>query len=240
MKNMRKLLLFTSLIMVSACTKKAYNHHNSMNSLDWSGTYKGLLFLDKKEYNSVLTLNDDLSYDLNLNGVKTSGDFVWSPDGGRIKILQNQHPFELFVGENHLIMLDKKGKSIKEDHYKLIKQNEEAITEKYWKLVELNGKPVEVKEGMPEPHLILKADNRVNGNGGCNGFFGEYELNESTLRLSFSKVGSTMMACSAPNVESEFHKVLNTVDNYTTDGENLSLNKARMAPLARFKVVYLK
>jgi hypothetical protein len=30
------------------------------------------------------------------------------------------------------------------------------------------------------------------------------------------------------------------VDNYATDGKSLSLHKARMAPLARFEVVYLK
>jgi len=36
--------------------------------------------------------------------------------------------------------------------------------------------------------------------------------------------------------------VFDVVDNYTVseDGKYLSLNRARMAPLARFEVVYLK
>ncbi|WP_374030704.1 META domain-containing protein [Bdellovibrio bacteriovorus] len=37
--------------------------------------------------------------------------------------------------------------------------------------------------------------------------------------------------------EDNFAEVLQGVDNYTVDGDNLSLNKARMAPLARFKAV---
>ncbi|MDT4868295.1 META domain protein [compost metagenome] len=116
-----------------------------------------------------------------------------------------------------------------------------GIREKYWKLTELNGKPVSVREGGREPHLILKEEGgRVIGNGGCNGFNGAYEFNEATLRIRFSKVAATMMACMEDNVEDEFFKVLGEVDNFTTDGKFLSLNKARMAPLARFEVVYLK
>jgi copper homeostasis protein (lipoprotein) len=237
---MKHLLLLIAFIFLTGCSKKAYNQHNSMNSLDWAGTYSGVLFLDKKEFTSVLTLKDDLTYELLLNEAKSTGDFVWSPDGGKIKILQNQHPFELFVGENFLKMINKKGQDLKGGKYTLHKRDDIAITEKYWKLIELNGKPVVVKEGMREPHLILKSDGKVNGHGGCNGFFGEYELNEQTMRVHFSKIGSTLMACLEPTVEDEFHKVLNTVDNFSTDGDNLSLNKARMAPLARFKVVYLK
>ncbi len=38
-------------------------------------------------------------------------------------------------------------------------------------------------------------------------------------------------------VESEIVKVLNTADNYFLDGEKLVLQKAKMAPLARFEAV---
>ena len=49
-------------------------------------------------------------------------------------------------------------------------------------------------------------------------------------------VASTMMAC-PDNIEDEFKKILYTTDNLSTDGQTLSLNKARMAPLARFVLV---
>ncbi|MFN3640898.1 MAG: META domain-containing protein, partial [Flavobacterium sp.] len=64
-----------------------------------------------------------------------------------------------------------------------------------------------------------------------------YELKEDALRIKFSKVASTMMACDDMDTEQEFAKVLETVDNYSLADGKLSLNKARMAPLARFEAI---
>ncbi|OYX80948.1 MAG: hypothetical protein B7Y83_17840 [Flavobacteriales bacterium 32-34-25] len=116
------------------------------------------------------------------------------------------------------------------------------IVEKYWKLIEIRGQKVTAENFVTkEPHLILKkADNRVTGNGGCNSFFGTYELQTDANRISFSKMGSTRMACLKPTVENEFLNVLETVDNYTVKNDTLQLNKARMAPMAKFVAVYLK
>lgn len=116
------------------------------------------------------------------------------------------------------------------------------IQEKYWKLIEINGKKVTAEDfASKEPHLILKStDNRVNGNGGCNSFFGTYELQANVSRIYFSKIGSTRMACMKPTIENDFFNVLETVDNYTVKNDTLQLNKARMAPLAKFVAVYLK
>jgi heat shock protein HslJ len=48
---------------------------------------------------------------------------------------------------------------------------------------------------------------------------------------------TTMMACENMDVESGLNKALVAADNYTIKGDILSLNKARMAPLARFQAV---
>lgn len=116
------------------------------------------------------------------------------------------------------------------------------VLEKYWKLIEINGQKVTADDFADrEPYLILKSiDNRVTGNGGCNSFFGTYELQSNVNRISFSKMGSTRMACIKPTVENDFLKVLETVDNYTVKNDTLQLNKARMTPLAKFSAVYLK
>jgi heat shock protein HslJ len=45
------------------------------------------------------------------------------------------------------------------------------------------------------------------------------------------------MACEHMEIENGLNKALVTADNYSLNGDNLSLNKARMAPLARFKAV---
>lgn len=115
------------------------------------------------------------------------------------------------------------------------------IIEKYWKLIEINGIPVNLPVNQTrEPHMILKEiDKRVVGNSGCNSFFGNYEI-QGENRISFSKIGATKMACENMEVEGQFFKVLEMVDNYTTKTDTLSLNKAKMAPLARFVAVYGK
>jgi len=50
---------------------------------------------------------------------------------------------------------------------------------------------------------------------------------------------STMMMCANMDVESKLYQVLEAADNYAVNGDKLVLNKARMAPLARFEVVNL-
>lgn len=125
---------------------------------------------------------------------------------------------------------------------KTIADKSSDIQEKYWKLIEIRGQKVTAENfASKEPHFILKStDNRVNGNGGCNSFFGTYELQANTNRISFSKIGATRMACMQPTVENAFLNVLETVDNYTVKNDTLQLNKARMAPMAKFVAVYLK
>ena len=121
----------------------------------------------------------------------------------------------------------------------------EGITEKYWKLVEINGKQVVYDEttGEREAFIILKNGNsRVTGNGGCNTLNGTYEIDTERYRIKFSQMITTQMACLNMEVENQLKTVFEMTDNYSlsADGKYLSLNRARMAPLARFEVVYLK
>jgi len=125
-----------------------------------------------------------------------------------------------------------------------VKTQPDGITEKYWKLIEINGKPVVWDESATrEAFIILKdEDHRVNGHGGCNTLFGTYEIDRTANRIKFSQMASTMMACLNMEIENELKRALEMVDNYSlsADGKYLSLNRARMAPLARFEVVYLR
>jgi heat shock protein HslJ len=108
----------------------------------------------------------------------------------------------------------------------------------YWKLTELNGQPIpEPEQANKELHLMLKSqDSTITAFAGCNGVGGNYELMAGN-RIRFSRMISTMMACPALDTENAFKKVLETVDNYAIAGDMLSLNKAKMAPMARFKAV---
>lgn len=110
------------------------------------------------------------------------------------------------------------------------------IEDTYWVLTELMGKPVTAKQpNGKDIHILLsKSGNRVQGFAGCNGFGGNYELKEGN-RIAFSQMIGTLMACDALDMENELLKVLQTADNYTIADGKLALNKARMAPLARFE-----
>jgi len=118
-----------------------------------------------------------------------------------------------------------------------------SITGKYWKLIEINGKPVVLDESIgSEPFIILRnEDRRVNGSGGCNTISGSFEISEGN-RIKFSQMATSLKACLNMEFEEALKKALDMADNYSLsdDGKYLSLNRARMAPLARFEVVYLR
>lgn len=222
--------------------------HNARNALDWAGAYRGVLpCADCEGIETLVVLASDGTYRTRStylgesdNSYSEQGSFSWNEAGNTVTF-SGQPPTQYFVGENRLTRLKLDGSRVTGDlaeHYVLTKIAE-GVTGKYWKLVELRGQPVPALER--EPHLILEAgDGRVKGFGGCNGFSGSYTLDEATSRISFKDIASTLMACqSGMETEHAFHEVLRTVDNYSLNGDHLTLNRARMAPLARFEAVYL-
>jgi heat shock protein HslJ len=113
---------------------------------------------------------------------------------------------------------------------------EENLTDRKWLLTEIGGKPVEAGQTGNVPHLTLMANGRVAGFGGCNTFMGNYAL-PGLFRIRFSDMAATLKACMDMTVETELMGILSLADNYSLseDGKHLSLNRARMAPLARFE-----
>lgn len=104
-----------------------------------------------------------------------------------------------------------------------------------WILVEMMGKPVHTSQEGKNIYLIVnKGENTITGYSGCNGFGGNYELTAGN-RIAFSKMIGTMMACDDIGLETEFLKLMQTVDNYTVTDNRLQLNKAKMAPLLKFE-----
>jgi len=99
-----------------------------------------------------------------------------------------------------------------------------SLLDTYWKLLELQGNPVVTPEGMREAHFILaSSESRAHGFSGCNNFFGSYKNDGDSL--SFSAMGSTMMAC-AEGMETE------------QSGRFMELYADDLL-LARFEAVYL-
>ncbi|MEY8761747.1 META domain-containing protein [Chryseobacterium tongliaoense] len=109
------------------------------------------------------------------------------------------------------------------------------ITGKTWKLTEINGKPIQLKNPKNNPYFSLNmADMRYSGHGGCNGVGGTFEIKQDVMRIKFNQGMSTMIACEDLETEQLFTKALLAADNYSVNGNTLTLNKAKMAPLAKF------
>lgn len=95
---------------------------NSMNSLDWQGSYKGIVpCADCEGIETVITIGADSLYTLTLSylgkkdavAVKKNGRFNWN-DAGNIITLSNMEggADKYLVGENKLIQLDLEGNRI--------------------------------------------------------------------------------------------------------------------------------
>ncbi len=148
------------------------------------------------------------------------------------------------ITSSDITLLDKTGNKVTgelADKYIFKPINSNGITNKYWVLKELNRQPVTAPNKSQAAYFFLNdADTTVKGYGGCNILFGKYELNETASRIRFLNTAATQRACIDAHNETRFFEVLNMADNYNLVGDTLFLNKARMAPLARFEAVYLQ
>lgn len=230
---------------------------------DCEGIQTTLFLTDESKY--VIQTKYLGKKDLKINEQK--GTYSWNESGNTVILAGIENgPSMYFVGENYVTQLDMEGNKIigdLADKYILQKQTvskdlppppapSQTITNEYksskemvytikdtkWKLVELNGKAIENKNKSSKmPFLQLNTDDRYAAYAGCNNMMGGYELKENVLRIKFTKGASTMMACPDMETEQEFAEMLEKVDNYSINGNQMTLNKARMAPLARFEAM---
>lgn len=68
-------------------------------------------------------------------------------------------------------------------------------------------------------------ENRVNGNDGCNTFFGQVEFNNS--KVNFGNFGSTQMACPDNKIWNFLPSNLNKADRYKLSGTSLKFYKGK-------------
>jgi len=236
------------------------DEHSSMTALDWDGLYTGILPRSEGEgIYTAIRLNKDLTYTKSQRyhgdqklppRVTQTNKFSWDKTGQIIALGgydETRYATKYFVGENVLIQLDLKGDRISGDlasSYELQKV-ESGITNRYWELIELKGIAVKKdNDAFNKAHMFLKREDehRVQGNGGCNNFGGSFELMPGD-RIKFGAIGATKMACMSERItdqESLFFRALELADSYTLTGDTLQLNKARMAPLAKFVTDNLK
>ncbi|WP_088328361.1 copper resistance protein NlpE N-terminal domain-containing protein [Lacimicrobium sp. SS2-24] len=256
---LKSILLAVLLTLLSACaandqapvtedkplTTEADKAHTSRNALDWGGVYEGVLpCADCEGIQTRLMLSANGNYQLSetylgedRRDFQSKGEFEWLDDGLRIRLLGRPSAPGLYqVGENQLFHLDQDGQRIRGElasAYRLAKQFGSEIVGVKWQLTELMGQQI-ANDAQKPVYFTIGADMQVTGFAGCNRFFGKVNL-EQGQRLAFGKMASTMMACPALQQEGKLLKALEMADNCTLQQGILSLNKARMAPLARFR-----
>ena len=224
--------------------------HNSRNSLDWPGTYVGTVpCADCEGIRTTVTLRADGSFERELlylgksaSPMRESGQFSWNDAGSAVTLDAGDGTVQMYqVGENQLFHLDQAGARITgelADRYVLGRiSNDARVEDRKWLLVEIMGKAYEPSDEGREAFLFLDSgEQRASGNNSCNNFFGGYVI-ETGQRIRFAgNLGATMMACPDMTTEQSFMEALAMVDNYSIDGDRLSLNRARMAPLLRFRL----
>ncbi|GMO55775.1 MAG: copper resistance protein NlpE N-terminal domain-containing protein [Termitinemataceae bacterium] len=127
MKKMFLVLAAFSLLGFGSCKAKEEAKsvvidaaHNSRNSLDWAGVYRGELpSASGSGINVEITLNNDGTYSISYQYIDRgdelfteNGTFQWNDAGGAIKLDTNDMPPHYQVGEDTLIQLDLSGEKI--------------------------------------------------------------------------------------------------------------------------------
>lgn len=101
-------------------------------------------------------------------------------------------------------------------------KNMAKLNDVKWELKMLDGKEIKLTDNNSDIYIQFnEAEKKVNGRGGCNRFFGNYDMDGD--KLKFSPIGATRMACPDLQTESEFFRVLETVDAYSIKEGLLSL-----------------
>lgn len=220
--------------------------HTAEIALDWQGSYSGVLpCADCPGIDTELKLDSDRTYRLisvyleeGRQPDTLTGNF--SLEGNLLtlgNLVSGDTPGKYKVEENRLKHLDQDGQEITGDlaaQYILKKNGNPTVEDKRWQLTELYGKPV---AGSPQTHYLIfhSKDGRAEAKADCNILHFGYKIrNEIQVRLE--QGATTRMACPG-QLEQDFIQALMETDNLASDGQTLSLNKARMAPLARFILV---
>lgn len=115
------------------------------------------------------------------------------------------------------------------------------LTGTRWSLVEIGGRAATAGADKVPPFLrLLKGEDRVVGNTGCNGISGHYEVTGD--QLDFDMLVTTLRACVDPGIarqEQSFTEALNATDHFAIRGDTLTLYQ-ESKPLARLAAWYLR
>lgn len=200
--------------------------HTSRMSLDWRGTYEGLLdCADCAGVHALLTLDEGESFVLSSRplrrGVKTTteqGQFRWQADGNSIALETVIGELGFLVGEGRLILRSMAGSSqaLAAENTVLAQMPPgqpgerqaviDMLIDHHWALVDATtASNQRIDTLFPEPEQAFSftfAGSSLQVRGGCNGLRGAFAIvDEGTLEIT--AMMSSMMACAMPLMDAD-------------------------------------
>ncbi|MFC2122250.1 META domain-containing protein [Bacteroidota bacterium] len=102
-----------------------------------------------------------------------------------------------------------------------------SIEDTIWKL-ESYGEKGNLQTAIQDTEITIEfksAESKIAGSGGCNRYFGGYEIIKNELTI-IPPIGSTMMACPEPimDQEQEYFKLLETTETYQIQNGKLTIS----------------
>jgi len=95
-----------------------------------------------------------------------------------------------------------------------------------WVLTEMKGVPVQLSGGRRDAYINFDPIAKTfSGNGGCNQINGSYTLEKKNIH--FGEVMSTKMSCEDIQFENTFLSILNTIEHYEQNGNDLVFKKKK-------------
>ncbi len=248
MKNLLSiicLVFFIQSCQDSNSSQTESSPDNSQTSLDWPGTYSGILpCVDCEGMETTIALNRDLSYSVTIIHRGKGGEiftrkaqFTWNDDGNTIQLDgMFDGPSKYLVGENVLIQLDNKGQRINgnlAEQYKLTKTKESRLDRSRWNLTELLGKPFDRSTA----HINFDLEKQqLRGYGWCNTFSCSFDILPDD-RIKFNEIIASTHICPDTTTEKQLLNMFNAVDSYQLNGDILILSRGKVAPMAKFEGV---
>lgn len=205
-----------SAFSMAPAARAADGAHNSRNSLDWAGTYEGVLpCADCPGIRTRLTLRKDGRYEMSTFYIDRSsephvvrGKFKWQPGGNAIALDARRNGERFAVGEGRLARLDPGAAPHWPQGARYVLERVAAggeassvkaqLESHRWTLVaatDAKGQRIDtLASDSKRPIAFEFANGRIAIEGGCNRGGGGYRI-DAEGRLVVGRFASTMMAC---------------------------------------------
>ncbi|MFN3300777.1 MAG: copper resistance protein NlpE N-terminal domain-containing protein [Sediminibacterium sp.] len=221
-----------------------FDAHSSQNSLDWQGTYFGVLpCASCPGIETELTLTNNQAFILTRKYIDkkeiftSKGTFIWNDNSIKlIDSINKENPITFKVEEGRIRQLDVNGNIIEgalASSYLLTKSGNIEVEDKKWLIIELNGKPI--PEKTVKPYLIFHSKKGfIEAKANCNSLSFKYSIRNQN-QLIIQPGITTLMAC-PDNLEQELIKAISNSDKLSLSGTILSLNNAEQRMLIKCKL----